>query len=395
MAKAMAGHSDPHFGLKPYPVPDSICDAGLAVLCRVMNWRWAAKAFFCGYLLFSGYSWLWFLRTLGGHSSYAAWIAPSLITVNLCCWYGFIGFEIGVAVMLLFCSKLLREGMSVRAAACLLAVVFFCHAIPFVVCSAALLWFIVSRRDYRLLLAYIPSVLLGIWYVLGRFLLGGNAEETILKDVPIPYFSKMFVAYKLNTYFKSLGYVDPHWGDTPILQTLAGGAGVYVAMAVCAVLGAAVLVVLFRAGGRAVRSGAREQFLWWTVLLTAALGMLCPSRTLGISDPGARFLVCALALGILLARPRGRAGAVAAIGSVIVGVAGAGLYAVVASQPGRAAAQGAPLPYAVRQFARVSPLARGFYYDLLAQDGDDCPVFGTALLYNRGEEPCRSAEQVR
>ncbi len=396
LAKLIAGHGSAHFGLKPYPVPDSVCAAGLALLCSVMPWPWAAKLWLCLCLLFSAGSWLCFLRSLewrhGDGRSLAAWIAPSLITVNLCCWYGFIGFQIGVAVMLLFCAGLLRRRISAPAIAALLAMVFLCHAIPFLVCAIALLSFAVLKNRYTLLFAYVPSVLLGLGYVLGRFLLGGNAEETILKDVPIPYFSGTFLAYKANTWFKSLGYVNPLRGDVPVAATLAGKVGLYLLVGLCALLGGAVLILLVRAGVQGLRlqppeasPQGQDRFLWWTVLVAGAAALLCPSRTLGISDPGARFMVCALALGILLARPRGRIGIIAAACSVLLGLAGAGLYAAVAWQPRTAVAAAKPIPSIVRQFAHVSPTARAFYYDLLASGRDTCPVFGTALLYNRDQ----------
>lgn len=101
-------------------------------------------------------------------------------------------------------------------------------------------------------------------------------------------------------------------------------------------------------------------------------------------------MVCGLALGVLLARPSRRVGVIAAACSVVLGIAGTGMYAAAGRQPQRAAKAEA-IPFTVRQFARVSPEARAFYYALLSSGRDTCPVFGTALLYNRTPRTCVSA----
>jgi hypothetical protein len=379
-----AGHADPQFSLKHYPVPNALTDVALGLLVNFFDWRWAAKIWTCLYLLFATFACLHLLRTLnkGSRRSVNYVLMPTVAVANLCFWYGFINFQWAVAMMVLFCSFLLQGEVKIRIISPFLALVFITHAVPFLACCLVLLIYILLTRSYRLIFAYFLSLLLGVWYLYGRFLSKEIVESSSVNGTsPIAYMSKAFLAYKVNTYFKSLGYIDPEVANTPILSGLIGTIGLVSVLCVAFILGILLLYAMIMGGRAAISQHLTARPLWLAIVLLVVISSLCPFEALGIFDPGARFIVCALSLAVLLLDGSGRIGLAITSASVILGIVGAGLFVAIsldALPEGQAMNTSGHLMH----LAHVSPLARSDYYDALKKNNMSNQVFDTGILSN-------------
>ena len=385
VAHSLQGHPNPNFEWKHFPVPNALSDVGLGVLCALMPWMWAAKLWLCFYLALSFFVFYRFTAWLPGRSFQVYWIATTIVVLNLCFWWGFLNFQFSVVLMLLFCYYLFKEMANPLAIAALLILVFLSHAICFAVCGIALLVHSFAHKTYRFVPAVLPGGFLVAWYFYGRFLSIGNPESLILSDVPIPYLSKAFAIYKVNTFFKSLGYVNPRVGTTPVASSLFGPGVMYVLIMAVGVLGLALIYLMFKSSRASFKEHAPERLLWITAGLVFIAALCCPSRALGISDPGSRFMVCGLALGVMLIRPGGGLFKITCFLSAALGVAGLAMFGAISFQrvprnPGHSVSP-------ISSFAHVEPGLRAYYYNVLQTGDMDKPVFGTSFLYNRRAVP--------
>jgi hypothetical protein len=379
----LLGHADPRFALKHYPVPNALSDMALSLLMIVLSWQWAAKVWICIYLVFANFACLRFLASLRDNCPANYFLAPTIAITNLCFWYGFINFQFAVAMMVLFCSVLLRNAMRPWAIGLFLALIFLAHAVPFAVCSLVLLLHIRLTKAYRFLAAYLPSFFLGIWYVYGRFVLAGNREGHVPSaDIPVAYMSKGFFAYKVNTYFKSIGYVNPLWHGVSAPLSLIGSVGLLFTLCVVAVLGVTLLYVILMSGRTATAQHLSTRSLWSAIAIIAAIALVCPSEALGIFDPGARLVVCALTLAVLLIKTSGTPSRIVSATSVMLGSMGAVMFVAISMNTLPVATSRLSIPSAFAQFAHVSPAARSHFYSALEHHNMSSPSFDTSLLYN-------------
>ncbi len=382
LSHAIAGHPDAQFTIKRFTVPNVLSDVGLGVLSSVFPWQIAAKLWIGLYLVVSAFTYKYFFQKARLPIAQANWVAPTLSIVNLCFWWGFINFQFGLTLMVLFCALLFRERVQGVAIAILLSIVFLSHAIPFAVCSIVLMLYILSRRTYALLLAYLPVCLMGMWYLYGRFILTGNRDSTQLSDPHIPYLSGSFLLYKINGVLKSFGYVRPQvnrqlWSPLPHMAALH-----WFLFAVVALVGAGFLYLAAVSCLLAFRAASPERFLWIASIVTFLAGLACPSEALGISDPGSRFLACSMVLALLCSRAFLPVSYVVCWGSVLFGISGALMFVNLSARP-YDSATAPPSASHSRHFAHVNPESHTLYYDALEQGSMRLPVFDTAVFLNR------------
>lgn len=381
VGRALQGHPVPNFLWKHFPVPNLLSDIGLGILCTMLPWRWAAKLWVCFYFALSYIACYRFTAWLPNRSLQVYWIAPTILVLNLCFWWGFLNFQFSVVLMLLFCYYLFEENARPWAIGTLLILVFLSHAICFVVCGIALLVHALAYKNYKLLLPTLPSGFLVAWYIYGRFVSIGDPENLVLSDVPVPYFSRAFAGYKVNTFFKSLGYVNPKLGAASVASSLFGSDVMYILSLAVGVLGFALIYLMIQSLRASLKERAPERLVWVTVGLVFIASLCCPSRALGISDPGSRFMVCGLALAVMILRPGGGLFKTACFLSTVLGLAGVAMFAAISFQI--VPPKSGHLVPAIAAFAHVEPDLRAYYYDVLQSGDMDKPVFGTSLLYNR------------
>lgn len=382
-AQALTGHANPAFLVKRFPVPNMLSDLGLAALSLLFGWVWAAKVWVLAYLLVCACAVRRMAKTRPQAATLLYWMSPTLFIVGLPFWYGFLNFNFGLALLLYLLAELEQQQPSMGKLTVFLTLAFMAHAVPFLVCSLLLLVFAATQKRLRMLVVFAPSLLLGLWYVYGRFVLTGDPEKEIPADTIVPYGSLSFLVYKANTFFKLLGYVNPVLPHKQLTAVTFGHIGMLVLLLLSAGVGVIFLtsaIVRFIGFWRGDRTARLH---WIPILLLVVAALLSPSALLGVSDPGARFLTCAFVLLLLHLPSREKTAPLLISGSALLGLAGITLFFALAREPIPGKTEKAALPTGAAKFAHVEPLSRSRYYLELQQNEWKEPVFQTALLLNR------------
>ena len=378
----LAGGQDWAHVLKRYPVPNSAATLGIGLLCFVLPWKLAADAWICLQLGAGLLATRSLKRTVQGPA--ALWfVVPAATYLGLNFWYGFVNFQLGLSWAVLMAALLLggvpRGEWRVGA---LLLVAFLTHMIPFAFCGLLVILFVVETRRWELLWQLVPAAGLSVWYLVGRFLFAGDADGQAGMGATVPWGSWGFVVQKVNSFGKSFGFVDP----VSVPGVSAAGRGWLVGLfTVNAVLCAVMAVVLVQSAMAAYRERRRERFCWTAVLVMVPAYLLLPGAALGISDPGARVLQVALAVGVLLCR--GRLLRIAAGCAVVLGVASVLLLGRDGFGKKEVEAGGPAAPRVVREFARVANHDQDHFYSALERGDFAEPVFPTGMFLNRAAGP--------
>lgn len=389
----LLGLPDAAHWLKLYPVPNSAATIAIGLLSVLLPWKIAANLWLCLQLLISFLAIRHLMRTTGG--SAALWfIAPAALFLNVNFWYGFVNFELGVCWMILVASLLLRMDRLPNAGLmreCILGVLlllaFFSHMIPFAFACLLLIFYAIQARHYRLLWQIAPATMLSIWYLFGRFILSGNADGQAGMVAQVRTFSGAFWAYKVNSYLKSFGFINPGSADGSVDITVFGRA-VFVALFLVNALVCAILAwYMVRAAISAFRNRAPERFVWAAVALMLPLYALAPGTALGVSDPGSRVLQVMLAVSLLMISDRGLPLRVAAVCASILTAAGIFLFARLAFSPTVPVSSGRPLPHPVVIFGHVPYNDQDYFYTALQRNDMGLPVFPTGMFLNQVQKP--------
>ena len=385
----LLGHLDTAHRLKPYPVPNSLTTVGVGLLALVLPWLMAAKLWLAMQLGLCFAALRYLLRAVAAPA--VAWIVvPQAVFLNVNFWYGFMNFELGLAWVMVFAALLLRsqrgERVPVRVLAGMLVLVFFTHMIPFCFCVLLLALYAWQTGRWRDVLAAVPAMLLTVWYVLGRFLVAANADGQAGMQETMRNYSAAFWAFKVNSYAKSFGFVNPSGFD----QAVLGRWTFYGLLAAEACLGAVVAWGLLR-WAMTIRNQPGRRFLCLGIASMVPVYLLAPGTMLGISDPGARVLQTGLALALVLCWEGLRGWLQTVAGCCAGALACSGLamfllYPGVVLSPGSGAVTSVA-GKAAAQFARVPNDDQDYFYRAL-RDGDlRLKVFPTGMLLNYGAEP--------
>ena len=381
----MLGQADPRHLVKFYPVPNGAVTLAIALLALGMSWAMAAKVWLClQFGLFFAAIWtVTRVRTrLGKGGNSAIWcLLPTQALFNVNFWYGFFNFELGLCLAVFFVAVLLSDVRREWVAGGLLLAGFFSHMVPFAFMALALLFFVWQTRRWRLLLQLVPAAALCAWYLVGRFLLHGDADAGVGLTNEMRQFSAEFWAFKVNSYLKSFGWVNLGKRSGSVTLHLLGTQGFTLLFAVNAVLCVVLGWCMLRACTEAFRSGKKERFLWSAAIVYASVSALLPSYTLGISDPGSRLLEVAMTLGVLLCASSRmlRAAAVCAVPLAVVSLF---LFVRAAYTVLPVESAGGRLPGMVVQFAHVPNHNKDMYLDAMRQGNLSLAVFPTGFLLN-------------
>jgi hypothetical protein len=398
-AEHLRGVADATHLLKPYPVPNSASTLMIGLLATALPWPLAAKGWLCLQLAISFLSLRHLLRTLGGNAYWLWLVVPQCVFLNVNFWYGFVNFQLGLCWVLLMASMLLRrchraEPQRNWVLGLLLVAAFFTHMIPFAFCSLLVVLYTLQTRRWSVLPNLLPGVVLTVWYMFGRYVLAHNADGHTAMQTVVRDYSAGFWAFKVNSYLKSFGFVNP--GDA--VPQIFGRAGHSLLLAINLALAALVAVALIRRGSAAWREKACERFLWAGIFALVPVYLLTPGTALGISDPGARLLQTGLMLGIILSlRDGSRLVRVAAACSGVLMVAGFCLFL-------HCGAEGTPSAGSVMlrspalssgqtrlsEFAHVPNDDQDYFYLDLRRGRMDDDVFPTGMFLN---QPIRKPAQ--
>ena len=385
-ARHVQGFADSAHTLKAYPVPNSAATIGIGTLALLLPWKVAAKLWLCAQMTIFFLALRHMARTTGATG--AMWmIVPQAVFLGVNWWYGFVNFELGIAWVLLFASLLIQRVTRGQGKDWVLGVVlvacFFTHMIPFTFCALMLGLYAAQTRRWRALWQLAPTAALSAWYLAGRFALADDADGRAGMAATVRSYSMGFWAYKVNSYAKSFGFVNP-WDSSGSTALESLGKGLFLllmwaSVALCVSTG----WLMIREMRRAYRQGEPERFLWTNLLLVLPLYWLAPGSALGISDPGSRLLQVILALALMLTcRRHGRLLQVSAACGALLAVAGALLFFRFGFEGAPLAHGDQKLPSAVAQFAHVPNHDQDFFYRALDSGDYSERVFPTGMFLN-------------
>ncbi|HEU5340251.1 hypothetical protein [Edaphobacter sp.] len=373
----MAGHHVAGYALKRYAVPNSTTTVGLGLLDTVLTWQWAGKAWIAIYILLAGFA-TWMLSKATRGSDWRLMVAlPGSVFFNLDFWYGHISFEMGMFLTFLLVALMIREASSVTLSL-LLVLIFFTHMEA---CACALLFLGIwswEKKQLRRLWVGVPAILLTAWYAVGRFS-SGNPDGG-MADVGYRYGSKTFIIYKVNTYFRTFGYVNVCDMQGHSVSELFLGRALFVLLIAASLCVAALIIWLmlrFLLEPDEHNGSHRSIKIFLVALL--ALSLFLPHTILGTADPGSRLLLMAVAIGSYFVRWNRPAGTMIACLSVLFCLVNLYQLARVSRGP---LVQGRQkdLPAAILRYGHVEPAIRVHLYKAIEQGQMDQIVFTSGLF---------------
>jgi hypothetical protein len=386
----------PGYALKSYPVPNALTTIGIGIINLLVSWQWAGKLWICTYFLLAIFAIFRLARILDVRGN-ALWYAlPGLVFLNLNFWFGHINFEFGLCVFLLFASMLFEAIPNNRGYAWVLVLLFFIHMEA---CACGVLLFIcfcLSRRCLNLLWQCIPVSLLVVWYSIARFL-GGNIDSATAPRAEYHLKSIKFVVFKIQTFFKTLGYVNVRtMSGFSKTEALYGRNLTLLFAGLSFLLGVAILILASRQMLRAYRANSETRFAWIFVLTVLIIAMMLPQMLLGTADPGSRLILVSLAMALfLIAKSDSKGMLFVALGSLVLCTANLYQLYVVGANPYIKTGAQATFPLSMGKYAHVEPETRLCYYQSLATGKMTQMIFSTALFYEtvKHPQPTGSCEQ--
>jgi hypothetical protein len=379
LRNAVLGHAT-GYGLHAWPVPNTTTTIGIGLLNLAVSWVWAGKLWVLVYLALAFVASWSLARAAGGSDWRAIVAAPCILFLNLDFWYGHIGFEVGLCLVLLLLALLLRNTSTIWVGALLIAT-FFTHMES---CAGAMLlvglWY-GSRREWRRLACLILPVALTLWYALAR----GDTVQGIIPDYA--YGSRAFLVYKANTFVKEFGYVNARTLNGPSISEAVFGRSLFLVVLLVGLCLAG--LVLWTVLWGVLRRGEGDRRQGWaiggTVLTLIALSVVLPQACLGVSDPGSRLLLMATAMSLFGVRWQGRTATAVAVLSVLMALANLYQFERVERAP-LMAGHAMDLPSVELVFGHVEPGTRLGYYDDLERGAMNRYIFSTGIFANRKAE---------
>lgn len=298
------------FVVAPYPIPNSLAPALLALLCLMIEPITAGKVFLI--LLLGG--WLWsigrFTRRFAPQDSGGAAMAllATLAALASFFWYGFVSYQLGLLLFFTFLA-LVNEQRSPFWIARFGVVLFLAHAMIFLAWGLFMgLWVLFetppARR--RLLLALAPSGLLALWFVLGRWLTGFSAP---IADAGIEGIAELLL-YKFGSPLLLGGFHNLLRPDgasllehQPWIYWLGAASNALVVLT----LGIFVVRVLFNPAWNSSSPLAFTAPLTRSAqgfsLVVIGFYLVAPYNFFGLIHPGGRLLLPLIAVAMILANP--------------------------------------------------------------------------------------------
>jgi hypothetical protein len=374
----ITGHAVAGYTIKHYPIPQSMTAVMVGLLNLLFSWKLAIKLWICVYLaLASIASWM-MARAMRASSALLVITLPPVIFLNLDMWWGHISFEVGMCLVMMLIALALEESPS-WILSLLLVAIFFCHMVA---CACALLFlclWIFFTRQWRKVWIAAPTLLLSLWYTLGR-IASGNADGGNVPEAANPYGSVRFLIFKASSYFKIFGYVNARTMDGLSQSEAIFGKPLFVALILFSLcLGGLCLYGLIRVTLVPRGRGTDRKELRAFVLLLIILAAFVPQIFLGSSDPGSRLVLMAASVGLFLFDWRSFSGKAVAVLGVLFCVVNFWQFArlnTTPTMPGHVA----DLPAPLLTYGQTYPPASVSYYEHLASGDMTLDISSTALF---------------
>ena len=298
------------FAVAPYPVPNSLAVALLALLCLVLEPIAAGKVFLI--LLLAGWSWiLWRFTcrfTPAETRGVIFLLLVSIVALASFFWYGFISYQLGLLLWFAFLTHF-NERWSNSWIAGFGIALFMSHAMVFLtwVLLVVLLILASQPRQWRILLALAPIGVLALWFVLGRRLTGFDPP---VADARMSGITEIFL-YKFGSPLLLGGFRNFLLPDGTSLfenQIWFYWLGAITNFLVVVLLGVCILQVFLKPnagdGASNLIPAQLEQSLRWFGWILIVAYLIGPYNFFGLINPGGRLLLPLLAAGLVLADRR-------------------------------------------------------------------------------------------
>ena len=385
VARHMHHLPDAFHSIRFYPVPNTLNTLLLAVLCFFVQWQLAIKVYLLLQLVLSYCS----MRALARVVDAPAWVwlvAPGAVFFGINFWYGLFAFQMGICFVFLLVAMLIRRldsSLPDWPIGGMLLLLFFTHMVAFTLALVLVFFFALQVQRPRLLRQTILPIALVVIYAGFRFA-SGDPDSGVAPPRTLHLDSWLFWAYKLNTFAKSFGFVNPTaWSHSVALAR--EDRSLFLFLFVVDVALCFALAFLFLKNLLLRDSGDRLPFLKLTIALTIPAYLLLPTSLLGIADPGSRVMQSSFWLLLMVCQadqPLMRAASrVAVAACLLLAVSGALLFARL---PWRRHAQFTPthLPAQVEQFGKAPYDAAANLYEALDHGDFTRAVFPTGIVNN-------------
>jgi hypothetical protein len=291
----LAGHPG-RFALKPWPVPNALCQFLLGLMMFALSPLAAGKVFIAAYVLgFGALCWR-LCRRADGATDHAAFVLLVCVAVlNTDFWSGYLNFQLG---LLLLGLHLLwaRDGRRLPwwQEALFALLMFFAHALTLAMLAVHIGWRAAQQRGLvrgtlRVIAVMLPALVLAAWY--------SRADHDYGEYIPAQgqgmLGSLMFKAYTLAKYGPYQNMIFGAMGDMQRHFWLYVAGCVF--NGVFAVLAFLPLLVASLSTLRARRAFPEIM----TALTGLAAFLVLPSTMFGVVNIGSRFLVPAILFALV------------------------------------------------------------------------------------------------
>lgn len=380
--KYLSHHAVSGYRLKHYPVPNSLTTVGIGLLNYVVDWNLAAKIWICVYFLSALFATYVFLSAIKENSAWSLFVVPGAVFLNLNFWFGHISFELGMCFFLILTSILLKQMQSRWIHAFLLSLLYFTHMEACACGLLMLLGYVFVKKKYTLLWQAVPAIALIAWYIVARF--GIDKSENVTLPSQYSYASLGFLFFKINTYFKTVGYINAtSTTGSSLTEFLFGPIGFILLICLSFIAGSIFLVIAISyvldkdSGDQLENSKILVAFFIALTFVACSL----PQSMLGTADPGSRmFLIVIALISFVGLKSAGRMSVAIASLSVVFCLANLYQFVIINRNPYVVVATQTKIPHALLQYAHIEVDSRLRYYEALEKNEFTLPIFTTGLF---------------
>ena len=387
---ALQGHPNPAYLLKTYPVPNSLTTVGIGLIMLVMPWKLAAKLWLIAGMALGLAAACRLQAASGRRQAWPIIVIAASALLGITFWCGFTNFLLGTYLAMWFCASLLRGGESRRLYAALLVLLFFTHMIPFGFAILVLGLYAWQTGRWGMLFQTLPALVLCLWYFAGRSA-HGNADGQAGMVASVPYMTPAFAAYRVNSYLKCWGFVNPASSfDDSILMRLVGAKMFIALFALNAIIATGALWLGARTAWESIRTRSSQRFFWLAIAIFFSAALVMPGAAAGISDPGGRMVQVAVWTAVCTVATRRRwSGPLLGGCALLLLAANCWLLAAVAMTPPLQGSLAGPLPGFLRKFGHVLYIDRWTDYGVIDSRKMDAAIYPTAMFLERPQQPAK------
>ncbi len=159
------------FTMATYPVPNSLASALLTGLSLLFAPIWAGKVFLLLMLL----GWYGAISSFTRRFVDARWRAETMLVLYASTalatffWYGFVSYQLALLLLTWFFA-IYREDTKAHVIAAFAVVIFFSHAVIFLLFGLFLGVRILLKWDWSVVIGLLPATFFSLWFLLGRHL---------------------------------------------------------------------------------------------------------------------------------------------------------------------------------------------------------------------------------